>query len=90
MAELARPIRLDEIIAGVEAYAPDADMDLLRRAYALARDAHAGQMRKSGEAYFIHPVAVAKICTELRLDIDSIACAFLHDTELTGGWVTKT
>ncbi|NTV63591.1 MAG: bifunctional (p)ppGpp synthetase/guanosine-3',5'-bis(diphosphate) 3'-pyrophosphohydrolase [Oscillochloris sp.] len=60
-------------------YLPAGDADLLRRAYALAVIAHAGQYRQSGEPYIDHPVAVASILLELRLDAESVAAALLHD-----------
>ena len=51
----------------------------LLRAYAFAEQAHSGQKRASGEAYFIHPCAVAQILMELGLDCATVAAAFLHD-----------
>jgi GTP pyrophosphokinase len=56
-----------------------ADVDLVRRAYRLAESAHAGQKRKSGEAYIVHPLAVAGTLAELRLDARTIAASLLHD-----------
>lgn len=58
---------------------PNSNSDLVRRAYALALIAHDGQRRQSGEEYIDHPVAVATILLDLRLDDESIAAAFLHD-----------
>lgn len=55
------------------------DRELLERAYYYAEEAHSGQKRASGEAYFIHPCAVAKILIDLGLDSATIAAAFLHD-----------
>ncbi len=55
------------------------DLLLLRRAYALAREAHKGQKRKSGEEYISHPVAVAGILAELGMDAETLAAALLHD-----------
>ncbi len=69
----------DALIDMVRAYNPECDADLLRRAYAFAQEAHEGQKRASGEPYFIHPVAVAAILAELRMDDVSIAAALLHD-----------
>ncbi|HXA27197.1 MAG TPA: bifunctional (p)ppGpp synthetase/guanosine-3',5'-bis(diphosphate) 3'-pyrophosphohydrolase [Candidatus Angelobacter sp.] len=62
------------------AYLPEADHDVLRRAFERARDAHQGQFRLSGEPYIEHPVAVAGVLAELRLDVDTLAAAILHDT----------
>jgi GTP diphosphokinase / guanosine-3',5'-bis(diphosphate) 3'-diphosphatase len=62
------------------AYLPEADHDVLRRAFERARAAHQGQFRLSGEPYIEHPVAVAGVLAELRLDVDTLAAAILHDT----------
>ncbi len=59
---------------------PSGDPDLLRRAYQLAKDAHAGQTRKSGEEYITHPVAVTQILTHFGMDGATLAAALLHDT----------
>ena len=50
------------------------------RAYVYSARAHAGQMRKSGEPYLIHPIAVAGILADMRMDVDTIAVGLLHDT----------
>ncbi len=70
---------VDELIAEVEAYNPEVDRDLLRRAFDLAERAHAGQTRRSGEEFIHHPLGVARICAELHLDEQTIAAALLHD-----------
>ncbi|RRR69674.1 MAG: bifunctional (p)ppGpp synthetase/guanosine-3',5'-bis(diphosphate) 3'-pyrophosphohydrolase [Candidatus Viridilinea halotolerans] len=70
---------VEAIVARLCQYLPDADADLVRRAYALALIAHSGQFRQSGEPYIDHPVAVATILLDLRLDAESIAAALLHD-----------
>lgn len=70
---------VEAIVARMQQYLPGADADLVRRAYALASIAHEGQYRRSGEPYIDHPVAVATILLELRLDADSVAAALLHD-----------
>jgi GTP pyrophosphokinase len=62
-----------------------ADVDLVRRAYELAESAHAGQSRKSGEAYIVHPLAVAGTLAELRLDAKTIAASLLHDVAEDAG-----
>ena len=69
----------EAIIGGLHQYLPDADSDLVRRAYALSTIAHAGQYRQSGEPYIDHPVAVTSILLELRLDAESLAASLLHD-----------
>src|SRR5215213_7472199 len=72
-------IRFDEVIAKVRSFNPDADIDLLRRAYEFSETEHRGQMRRSGEPYLIHPVEVADILADLRLDGVAIAAGLLHD-----------
>ena len=69
-----------ELIAKVQAYNPDADAALIAKAYAFAEQMHAGQFRRSGEPYFVHPVGVATIIADMRLDTASIVTGLLHDT----------
>ena len=59
---------------------PSADANILRRSYAVADNMHRGQMRKSGEPYITHPLAVAQICAELGMDTTTLVAALLHDT----------
>jgi guanosine-3',5'-bis(diphosphate) 3'-pyrophosphohydrolase len=73
-------IDVEDLIALVRNYNPRCNADLIRRAYAYGFKMHDGQMRKSGEPYFTHPVAVAAILTEQRLDDATIVTALLHDT----------
>ncbi len=73
-------IDVEDLIALVRNYNPRCNADLIRKAYAYGYQMHDGQMRKSGEAYFTHPVAVAAILTEQRLDDATIITALLHDT----------
>ncbi|MGD2062800.1 MAG: RelA/SpoT family protein [Nitrospirota bacterium] len=61
-------------------YNPHADLGLLEHAYRFAEAAHEGQVRRSGEPYFSHPVAVVEILLDLRLDIPTLCAALLHDT----------
>jgi len=70
----------DDLIALVRNYNPKTDETLIRKAFAFGADMHQGQLRKSGEPYFTHPVAVASILTEQRLDDATIITALLHDT----------
>ncbi len=72
-------IRFETIRDRVRTYQPDADFDLLRAAYVVAAQAHQGQVRRSGEPYLSHPLEVAGILADLRLDIVSVACGLLHD-----------
>ncbi|WP_318521372.1 bifunctional GTP diphosphokinase/guanosine-3',5'-bis pyrophosphate 3'-pyrophosphohydrolase [Photobacterium leiognathi] len=68
-------------------YLPEPQLEALRQAFLVARDAHEGQTRSTGEPYIIHPVAVARILAEMRLDIETLMAALLHDviedTEVT-------
>lgn len=83
---------LSRLLDKIVAYHSTADLDRLRAAYAVARERHAHQKRKSGEPYIVHPVAVASLLADLRLDVDTIVTAILHDTvedtELTLGDVS--
>ena len=63
----------------VKDYLPKEQIDLLKQAYIVARDAHEGQTRSSGEPYITHPVAVACILAEMRLDLETLMAALLHD-----------
>ena len=74
-----KPVTIESIIASVQEYQPQADIDLIQRAYELAESAHRGQTRVSGEAYIIHPLHVAQILTELHLDYETVSAALLHD-----------
>ncbi|MEZ5885902.1 MAG: bifunctional (p)ppGpp synthetase/guanosine-3',5'-bis(diphosphate) 3'-pyrophosphohydrolase [Paracoccaceae bacterium] len=73
-------IDVEDLIALVRNYNPKTNADLIRRAYDYGRRMHEGQRRRSGEDYFTHPVAVAAILTEQRLDDATIVTALLHDT----------
>lgn len=73
-------IRQYELVDLVRAYDPDVDEDLLNRAYVYAMKMHGSQKRANGDPYFSHPLEVAAILTELRLDDATIATALLHDT----------
>ncbi len=63
----------------IRSYNPNVDTERLFAAFTYADQAHSGQLRKSGEPYIIHPIAVAEIVAELELDVDSIIAALLHD-----------
>ena len=73
-------LRQYELVDRVLDYDPDADEALLNRAYVFSMHAHGSQKRASGDPYFSHPIEVAGILTELRLDDETIATAILHDT----------
>jgi GTP diphosphokinase / guanosine-3',5'-bis(diphosphate) 3'-diphosphatase len=70
---------VEELIAEVEAYKPDADRELLTRAFDFAAQAHAGQLRQSGQEFIYHPWGAAKILAGLQLDEPTLAAALLHD-----------
>jgi GTP diphosphokinase / guanosine-3',5'-bis(diphosphate) 3'-diphosphatase len=71
--------RFNEIQDMVKAAYPDADVGLIQSAYIYSAKAHGGQTRRSGEPYLVHPVAVAKILAQMRLDEASVATGLLHD-----------
>ncbi|HEY1480622.1 MAG TPA: RelA/SpoT family protein, partial [Gaiellales bacterium] len=70
---------VDELVALVGEANADADTSVIRRAAAYSAECHAGQLRKSGEPFVMHPLAVAKICAELRQEPSVIVAAILHD-----------
>jgi len=72
-------VRLTDILDKVKSYHPGADTDLINKAYVYSARMHDGQLRKSGDPYFIHPVQVAQIITDMRLDTASVCAALLHD-----------
>ena len=78
-------IAVEDIVALVRAYNPNTDAKKIAAAYEYGRTMHDGQFRQSGEAYFSHPVAVAAILTEQRLDDATIITALLHDTQTLHG-----
>ena len=63
----------------IQGYLPPEQIELVKRAFVIARDAHEGQARSSGEPYITHPVAVASIIAEMRLDHEAVMAALLHD-----------
>ena len=84
---------LQELIESIKNYAPNMDTSMVEKAYYLGKKAHEGQFRKSGEPYFIHPIAVAKILTDMELDAQTISAGLLHDvvedTEYTYDYIKK-
>lgn len=80
MADFTSPdVLYQELIQSVRKYHPSADISLIEKAYKIARDAHEGQNRKSGEPYIIHPLCVAIILADLELDKETIVAGLLHD-----------
>jgi len=72
-------IRITDIIDKIYDYYPDANVDIVDRAYIYSAKVHDGQLRLSGEPYLSHPLEVASILSDMRLDTTSIACGLLHD-----------
>ena len=72
-------IRIDTLLEKVRRYSPDADLELLRRAYVFSALAHKGQVRHSGEPYLIHPLEVADSLAGMKLDVVAVAAGLLHD-----------
>jgi GTP pyrophosphokinase len=72
-------IRFEDVERKVERYHPDADIDLLRRAYIYSAKEHKDQVRASGEPYLIHPLSVADILADLKLDVATVSTGLLHD-----------
>jgi GTP diphosphokinase / guanosine-3',5'-bis(diphosphate) 3'-diphosphatase len=73
-------LRQYELVERVKAYDPDADEALINRAYVFSMKVHGSQKRASGDPYFSHPIEVAGLLTELKLDDQTIVTAILHDT----------
>src|SRR5258707_3990261 len=72
-------IRFEDILNKIESYSPGFDEELLQRAYIVSAREHRGQVRSSGDEYLVHPLNVAYILAEMRLDETSIAVGLLHD-----------
>lgn len=73
-------VRLDDVIEELRSNHPDANVDLVRKAYVFSAAAHRGQVRRNGEPYLIHPLEVSHIVSRLRLDTASVCAGLLHDT----------
>ena len=73
-------VRFNDILESVEEYNPSANLSLLKKAYVFSAKVHQGQNRLSGEPYLNHPLEAAKILTELKMDLPTIATGLLHDT----------
>lgn len=72
--------QIEDVVRKVQEYAPGADVGLVLDAFQYAAFRHRGQMRKNGEDYLVHPLAVAGILAGLRMDVETIATGLLHDT----------
>ncbi len=73
-------LRLNDILDRVSTYHPDPDLDLIKKAYVYSAKVHQGQLRKSGEPYLVHPLEVAGLLAEMKLDEASVVTGLLHDT----------
>lgn len=72
-------IRFEDLIDKVRTATPEADTELLRRAYVFSAYEHKGQVRRSGEPYLVHPLEVADLLADMRLDVVAVAAGLLHD-----------
>lgn len=81
-------IRINDIVDQMLVYNPQADVEMLQRAYVFSAKAHKGQTRLSGEPYLIHPLEVAFTLTKMNLDIPSVVSGLLHDT-IEDSYVSK-
>src|SRR5690242_15722554 len=72
-------IRFEDLIEKVRSTHPDADIELLRRAYVFSAFEHKGQVRHSGEPYLVHPLEVADLLADMKLDVVAVAAGLLHD-----------
>jgi GTP pyrophosphokinase len=73
-------IRLNDILTKVSSYNPASDLDMIRKAYVFCAKVHQGQTRLSGEPYLVHPMEVAGILADLKLDVPTVVTGLLHDT----------
>ena len=73
-------VEIEPLLRTVRRHHPKADVRIVQRAYEVAEEAHRGQLRRSGDPYITHPVAVAEILAELGMDEPTLAAALLHDT----------
>ena len=72
-------IRFETLLEKVRAYSPDADLELLRKAYVFSALEHKGQVRHSGEPYLVHPLEVADLLADMKLDVVAVSAGLLHD-----------
>ena len=72
-------IRFETLLEKVRSYTPEADLELLRRAYVFSALEHKGQVRHSGEPYLIHPLEVADFLADMKLDVVAVSAGLLHD-----------
>src|SRR5262245_28604216 len=70
---------LTELLSEIPRYQPGADLDLVRRAYDFTQEVHNGQRRMSGEPYHVHPLAVAGLLVDFKMDVTTVTAGLLHD-----------
>src|SRR6266849_7345325 len=87
MATPTQGSTLQDLLAETSQYLTPRDMERVERAYDLARQAHMGVMRRSGEAYIQHPLEVALLLADMRIDADGITAALLHDVVEDTGYI---
>ena len=85
----AIPPALGPLVAILRAVHPKADLQILQRAYEVAEERHRGQLRKSGDPYITHPLAVSRILAELGMDVTTLVASLLHDTVEDTGYTTQ-
>ena len=73
-------IRLNDILEKMSRYLPGADFSLIEKAYVFSAKVHQGQVRLSGETYLTHPLEVAAILADMKMDLFTVASGLLHDT----------
>ncbi len=79
-SDFPNALKIEDVVRQVETYAPGADLSLVLDAYQYAALSHRGQVRKNGEDYLVHPLAVAGILAGMHMDVETIATGLLHDT----------
>jgi len=83
-------VRLNDITSAILSYHPKADISLVEKSYVYSAKVHQGQVRLSGEPYLSHPLEVAYILTQMKLDVISVVAGLLHDTiEDTGADISE-
>ena len=73
-------MKVNDLVDKIQKYSEEADIRMIVDAYLYSAQSHTGQKRKRGEAYLTHPLAVAGILADLKMDVDTIATGLLHDT----------
>lgn len=77
---MSKDTKITDLTEKVQSYYPAANVEVIRKAYDFSARVHHGQKRLSGEPYFIHPLAVASVIADLKLDVPSVVAGLLHDT----------